>query len=452
MKALILLYHRIAYPGVDPWSLCVTPECFSEHMEVLRRIAHPFSLTELVRARAAGAVPDGAIAVTFDDGYLDNLTNAKPILDRHEVPATVFVCSGAVGREEEFWWDELDRAFLQSDKRLRGPLALEVASERLTWTFGDTASGAENDASSPPDGKSPDALALSACMTIWRALRPLSHQCQAAAIREIKAWANLPDEARPTHRTMNAYEIAALAAGGLVEIGAHTVSHPLLPAHSREVQEREILDSRSRLGEIIASPIQHFAYPFGKYDETTVDILRNAGFASACNTVPTALTPRHGIYELPRLAVKNWSSDQFAEIVQNLLNIPDSDLPLGARVRFPLEAFKRQTGKLRNGAIECLPAKHRPGHCLFGPDFRIAENGQYRLGVLLEQQDPEDVVLDVYENHMTKKVLAETDPDGKSKLRLLEFSAERGNVVEFRVYWRGRGRLTIRRIHLERMS
>jgi hypothetical protein len=107
---------------------------------------------------------------------------------------------------------------------------------------------------------------------------------------------------------------------------------------------------------------------------------------------------------------------------------------------------------LRNGAIECLPANHRPGHCLFGPDFTIAESGQYRLGVELEQQDPEDVVLDVYENDKIKRVLAETHPDGTSKLRLLEFSAQKGDVVEFRVYWRGRSRLTIRDIHLERMS
>jgi peptidoglycan/xylan/chitin deacetylase (PgdA/CDA1 family) len=452
MKALILLYHRIAYPGVDPWSLCVTPECFSEHMEVLRRIAHPLSLTELIRVRAAAAIPDGAVAVTFDDGYLDNFTNAKPILDRHEVPATVFVCSGAVGSEEEFWWDELDRAFLQSNKRLQGRLAFEVAGERFTWTFEDSTSAAEKDASSPSDGQSPEALALSACMTIWRALRPMTHQDQAAAIRQIKAWANLPDEARPTHRAMNVYEIAALTAGGLVEIGAHTVSHPLLPAHLRDVQEREILDSRTRLEEIVTYPIRHFAYPFGKYDGTSVEILRNAGFASACKTGGTGLTPRHGIYELPRLAINNWSGDQFAEIVQNLLNVPDSDLPFGARVRFPLEAFKRRTGNLRNGAIECLPAKHRPGHCLFGPDFTIAESGQYRLGVELEQQDPEDVVLDVYENDKIKRVLAETHPDGTSKLRLLEFSAQKGDVVEFRVYWRGRSHLTIRDIHLERMS
>src|SRR5262245_48550547 len=117
------MYHRVAASELDPWSLCVSPERFSEQMEALRRVAYPCAMRDLVRAHAAGSVPENAVVVTFDDGYLDNLTNAKPILEAHDVPATVFVCSGAVGKNVEFWWDQLARAMLQSNKALK-PLVI----------------------------------------------------------------------------------------------------------------------------------------------------------------------------------------------------------------------------------------------------------------------------------------------------------------------------------------
>ena len=71
--------------------------------------------------------------MTFDDGYLDNLTNAKPILEEHDVPATIFVCSGAVGRRQEFWWDQLERALLRSPKKLPERLELDIDGKRMTW-------------------------------------------------------------------------------------------------------------------------------------------------------------------------------------------------------------------------------------------------------------------------------------------------------------------------------
>ncbi|MDE3052180.1 MAG: polysaccharide deacetylase family protein, partial [Nitrospirota bacterium] len=80
----------------DPQLLCVTPEHFKEHVEILRNNACPMALGEMVRALRDNTLPRRAVAVTFDDGYADNLLNGKPSLERYEVPATVYVISGFV--------------------------------------------------------------------------------------------------------------------------------------------------------------------------------------------------------------------------------------------------------------------------------------------------------------------------------------------------------------------
>src|SRR4051812_45419166 len=118
------MYHRVATPGSDPWDLAVSPERFEAQMAHLRRRRTPLSLAEFMRRLEAGDLPCDAAAVTFDDGYADNLINARPRLQRHEIPATVYLVSDAVGSDREFWWDELARMFLDEPVRMHGTLEL----------------------------------------------------------------------------------------------------------------------------------------------------------------------------------------------------------------------------------------------------------------------------------------------------------------------------------------
>src|SRR5688572_7601228 len=87
-RALILLYHRVAEASSDPWSLAVKPAHFAEHLEVINRRARVLSVEELVAAIAGDKLPRLAIVITFDDGYADNLLNAKPLLEKNDCPAT----------------------------------------------------------------------------------------------------------------------------------------------------------------------------------------------------------------------------------------------------------------------------------------------------------------------------------------------------------------------------
>src|SRR5438552_16821331 len=109
---LILMYHRIADEPLDHWDLSVSPAHFEDHLRVICRTRHALPLTEFVKRHMAGTVRPDAVALTFDDGYVDNLLSAKPRLAAADVPATVFLPTGFLDRPGEFWWDELARFIL----------------------------------------------------------------------------------------------------------------------------------------------------------------------------------------------------------------------------------------------------------------------------------------------------------------------------------------------------
>jgi hypothetical protein len=105
-SGLILGYRRVAeVDGWDPFSLSVAPQHFDEHLRVLRDIANPLALQDLVRLGREGSIPRRAMAITFDDGYADSLCVVESLLARYGIPATLFIATDYLGGE--FWWDEL---------------------------------------------------------------------------------------------------------------------------------------------------------------------------------------------------------------------------------------------------------------------------------------------------------------------------------------------------------
>jgi len=133
-QGLILLYHRVATLETDPQLLSATPEHFAEHLEYLSEQYNPITLVEMSLALKTGKIPDKSVVITFDDGYADNLLNAKPVLERYGIPATVFVTTGSVGSAKEFWWDDLERLLLLPDE-LPDRLELIINGKKWDWNL-----------------------------------------------------------------------------------------------------------------------------------------------------------------------------------------------------------------------------------------------------------------------------------------------------------------------------
>jgi peptidoglycan/xylan/chitin deacetylase (PgdA/CDA1 family) len=312
-RALILMYHQVAEVDLDPWSLCVTPQHFAEHLEIVQKYARPIGLQQLARSHRDGSIPHRAVVLTFDDGYANNLHNAKPLLERYNISATVFVTTGQVGQNREFWWDELEGMLLKQGK-LPEKLSLKINDRLHQWELGAAANYSQEEYRSDRDRKAWEGLPgsrLAFYYSVWEQLRPIPANERQQLQDEIAAWAGAEPTPRPSYRPLITEEVRTLAQGGLIEIGAHTVTHPFLSAHSVMFQRNEIQKSKADLEALLDYPVNSFAYPFGDYTAETVPLIPEAGFNCACSTVQHTVWRNSDYFQFPRFAVENWSGKEF---------------------------------------------------------------------------------------------------------------------------------------------
>src|SRR5215217_5366262 len=131
-KALVLMYHRVANVGVDPWQLAVSPKHFEEQVEQLTKHFHVIPVSELVQSLQQKSLPANSVCITFDDGYTDNYLFAKPILEKYNCPATLFIPSQFIGQEHPFWWEELEAILLTAPQL---PQLFQMSMQDDTFEF-----------------------------------------------------------------------------------------------------------------------------------------------------------------------------------------------------------------------------------------------------------------------------------------------------------------------------
>jgi peptidoglycan/xylan/chitin deacetylase (PgdA/CDA1 family) len=263
-------------------------------------------------------MPDRAVVVTFDDGYADNLHNAKSLLERQDVPATVFVTTGYLGSRREFWWDELDRLLLQPGT-LPHTIRLTLDGRSYAWELGEAAQYSQDayhrhrswNVSLQEDPGTRQRLYRSLCQLFRR----LPEEARSKALDELRTCVDARPAGRPTHRALSSEEVLQLAEGGLLEVGSHSVTHPVLSTLPAPAQRAEIHESKAQLESILGHPVTSFAYPYGSpadYTEETVAIVRHGGFACACANFPNVVRRGADPFQLPRILVRNWDGEEFA--------------------------------------------------------------------------------------------------------------------------------------------
>lgn len=298
--ALILGYHRVANPSEDNFEVCVSPEHFAEQLDVLRKHTRPVPLSQLVRNLREGSLLPRSVAVTFDDGYIDNFHQARPLLEKYEIPVTVFICSGYAGRE--FWWDEVDRRVMASGADL-SMLRLQLREHLFQWD---------------PLSLRPDAVYTDepSCrrrfsQELYRFLLGLDVLDLNKAMEIIRTWSGLSDKGPMTARVLNPEEIRQFGDSGMVELGSHTRNHLMLPQLPLQRQREEILWGKRDLEAWLGKPVEGFAYPNGRSTEAAKQIIHEAGFLYACTSLHDVVRPGSDLYELTRFWQKDVGGEQF---------------------------------------------------------------------------------------------------------------------------------------------
>jgi peptidoglycan/xylan/chitin deacetylase (PgdA/CDA1 family) len=273
----VVNYHRILArpdPMLDSepdlatfrWQMALLAECFNV-----------LPLHDALAALDAGRLPPRTVCITFDDGYRSVHDLALPVLKQFALPATVFVTSGYIGQGN--MWNDRIIAAVQS-----------LPSGQL-------------DLSAVGLGTYPLQTLEDRKLTLGRlteASKYLPPPARASLVERLEA---LVGSAQAQELMLTPAMVAALDQDG-IEIGAHTVTHPILTSLDDESARVEIRAGKEQLEEIIGKPVRLFAYPNGKagkdFDQRHMQMVREAGFEAAFTTAVGPVTRTHDRFELPR--------------------------------------------------------------------------------------------------------------------------------------------------------
>ena len=263
------------------------------------------------------------MAVTFDDGYADNLHVAKPLLERYGIPATVFVATRYIEQGQRFWWDELAELLLQTPA-LPGSLRMRIGGAEYEWELGEAASHYRARAPAGPAGGSKLDVLDEADATprhkffrsVYHRLRPLPDGERREALAALSAWMGEGGADTRSQRTLSQRELLELTSGGIVEVGAHTITHPALSTLPANVQREEIQESKRCLEAMLGSAVDTFAYPHGDHSPLTAALVREAGFSCACTTRGEVIWRGADPFRLPRLGIGDWDGEEVERLLR----------------------------------------------------------------------------------------------------------------------------------------
>jgi peptidoglycan/xylan/chitin deacetylase (PgdA/CDA1 family) len=289
-RPIILTFHGVTSDLSDPVcnaeGLHLHRPIFERLMEHVARNYRAVSVARVVDWLEGGAtVPERAVAITFDDGFRNVLTDAAPVLKRLHIPATLFVSTDFVFNGEMLWPDRL-LAALQSTREAR--LEVEIAGQSHAFDIATRA------------GK------LRANQVINAACKRLTQDERLALVRRVTE--SLGVDAASLSRAWEGFrpidpdELEQLPGFGIT-VGAHTCSHPILALLSAADQARELAESKRLIESVTAARCDEFAYPNGgphDFNDQTKRAAMEAGYRCAFTTIKRRVSAGDDPFEIPR--------------------------------------------------------------------------------------------------------------------------------------------------------
>lgn len=284
----ILIYHRVNDEN-DPFFPAIPVSVFRKQMFYLSQNYHVMSLEEILLTGTHTRLPKNTIAITFDDGYMDNYTYAFPILKEFKLPATIFLSTGYIGVDEAIWHDRVFNAWRQtrvSSFVFEGfKYSMNTLEEKL---------------------KVQDAI-----LDYLKRLRPGN---RLKNIQRLEEQLHISKDEKPQNIMLKWPMIKEMYNHG-ISFGAHTVTHTILTALPIDSVRKEVYQSKEAIEDILKVPICLFAYPNGKgedFNSEVKEIIKDAGFLGAVTTIFGTNRGFQDEFELKRIITWDFCLPSFA--------------------------------------------------------------------------------------------------------------------------------------------
>ena len=291
-KAVILRYHSVSTEAdgthlcLDP-GLAVTPADFDDQCTYLRKHYNVISLDEMVdRVKQGEPQPPKAVALTFDDGYLDNYTQAFPILRKHDLNATFYVTTNCIDNEEIFWVGLLRFVVFTSQVAVletKDPIAFRLP-------LGDAVQRKE------------------AFTQLVIRMKNIPTPQRLALLEAVRVAGEIDDLSPLSEIMMTWDQVREMHQAGMI-FGAHTLTHPNLPNATFEEAQTEIIGSQAALAAQLRAPVRHFSYPNGRGSAHLTDevkgIVRDAGYDSSTTSLTGSVQAGDDLLALKRIGIYN---------------------------------------------------------------------------------------------------------------------------------------------------
>jgi peptidoglycan/xylan/chitin deacetylase (PgdA/CDA1 family) len=299
---VVLLYHRFAAGEPDPLGLCVAPERFATQLRVLADGFEVVPLAEVAVRVQTGEPGLGRVAITIDDGYVDNLTTGIPLIAEAGMPATLFAATGHIETGRRFFWDEMARLLTGPGPR---PERLEV--DGRSWP---TRTAEQREV---------------ARAELHRLVQPRGLDEIEAVLATLRAWAGTGAGAAPeATRPVTVDELKQLVQTPELEIGAHTRDHVNLGHQTTDEIRAQIERSRDDVAAWTGTQPRAFSYPFGIPRHDVCDegraAVADAGFEYAVVNQPIAVEQGDDPFAIPRVFAPDVGADEFAAWLRQLMD------------------------------------------------------------------------------------------------------------------------------------
>jgi peptidoglycan/xylan/chitin deacetylase (PgdA/CDA1 family) len=319
-SVLVALYHDVLPPGFPEgnplFGMAVSVEEFAWQIAYFKKHYYPITYQQFADWYLRGAaLPSSPVLITFDDGHANNLHFALPVLQNEKVAAVCFVLTGVFGTCRQTWFEDAYYRLMFSTAHSWFPRSgeswpLETSEQRAA-----------------------------ACGRFFSLCRALPQDEQLAELQSLQSQLPVrePDgEFTNRFNFLSADDIRRLAEIG-VEIGSHTVTHPILGTLQTESARREIADSKSALEQILGRPVQTFAYPFGAtgldFSPRDEALVQESGYALAFAVEGGFVTRASNRFALPRVGIGRMTRAQFAATVTGAVDALKDILARGRQAK-----------------------------------------------------------------------------------------------------------------------